>query len=204
LKKDKPKEIQETKNPEPVKCCKKSRCAIIASVVLIAGVCGVFYYCEFLVKKNVDLIVPPRIEKALEEIRGEVVQLEEEISNLKKQIEAIPIHLAEPTVNQERDEPKLKRKKWKAWMALQAKMEADEPFNEELNNFYEIFAGDEELIKLVKELAEGVRIISNENNGIADVCKNMLKKIIKLKRIDKRKLAEISGYALSSYSCGKE
>jgi predicted RNase H-like nuclease (RuvC/YqgF family) len=139
----------------------------------------------------------------VKKLKEEIAYLKTEISHLQKQIESVPERRNE-FVDQERDELRIRRK-WKAWIALRAKMEADEPFEEELSNFYELFACDEEVIELVNDLAKGVKVVSNESDKdkIASVCKNMLKKIVRFRRIDKRKLAEISGYVLSSHGCAK-
>ncbi|MDR2682198.1 MAG: hypothetical protein LBB29_04100 [Holosporaceae bacterium] len=91
------------------------------------------------------------------------------------------------------------RKKWKTWMNLKNKMEKDEDFAKELELFYSAFADDAELIALVEDLAKGVDVVSSrEEKGIIGTCSKYLRKIVRVKKINRAKLFEISGYVLSS------
>ncbi|MDR1334733.1 MAG: hypothetical protein LBJ19_00425 [Holosporaceae bacterium] len=93
------------------------------------------------------------------------------------------------------------RERWKVWIALRTKLEAEEPADEELKVFNVVFAGDDELVKLVAKLINGVNMTSpNGDKGekLLDTCKQYLSKVVRIKKIDHRELSKISGYVLSS------
>jgi hypothetical protein len=97
------------------------------------------------------------------------------------------------------------REKWKVWVALRSKLEAEEQVTEELKVFNEVFAGDDELIQLVAELVGGVDVISSKKEGekgkeekLLDTCKQYLSRVVRIKKVDHRELSKISGYVLSS------
>ncbi|MDR0677985.1 MAG: hypothetical protein LBF44_00430 [Holosporaceae bacterium] len=177
---------------------------IIAIVLFFLASLGIFYRCsKMMLKRTVDLS-NCRINKIIGGMEGEIDSLKNDIFHLNKQIASIPkvknVEVSSP------DHRNQLRQKWKAWMALRHKMESNETFEEELKTFHELFACDKELIDLVDNLAQGVEVVTNGNeNKILGTCKNILRKIIKLKKINQRKLVEISGYVLSSIdNCIKE
>jgi hypothetical protein len=137
-----------------------------------------------------------KINKTIGKIEGQVDSLKNDVLRLDRQIESAPANKNTEILSDNRSQL---RKKWKTWMALRCKMEANEVFEEELKAFNELFACDKELIDLVGNLAKGIEVITNGNEGkIMGACKTILRKIIKLKKINQRRLAEISGYVLSS------
>ncbi|GHT91855.1 hypothetical protein FACS1894122_04880 [Alphaproteobacteria bacterium] len=91
------------------------------------------------------------------------------------------------------------REKWKIWIALKNKMEKDEDFSKELEAFNSAFAGDQELISLMNDLAGSVVVVpSKEEEGIIGTCKKYIRKVVKVKKVNHAKLFEVSGYVLSS------
>ncbi|MDR3155633.1 MAG: hypothetical protein LBT90_00830 [Holosporaceae bacterium] len=96
---------------------------------------------------------------------------------------------------------KAMRKKWKVWVALRSKLEAEEPLKEELKAFNAVFARDDELIKLVANLAKNADTVADEETKkekILDTCRQYFSRIIRLKKVDNNELSKISGYVLSS------
>jgi predicted HicB family RNase H-like nuclease len=90
-------------------------------------------------------------------------------------------------------------------VALLSKIESEEPFEDELGKFNKLFVCDNELIGLVKDLISDMKIATTENSdGIVNVCKNVVKKIMKCKRNNGKNLERISGYVLSSRDCDGE
>jgi hypothetical protein len=96
----------------------------------------------------------------------------------------------------------LLRKKWKAWMALLSKIQANEPLNDELQKFGAVFADDKEILKLVDDYLKYVGYESyNAAPGPLESCRKFLKKIVRFRKNDRAKLREICGHVLSSSSC---
>ena len=184
---------------ESKKCCSHRKCKfccaffIIALVILFAV--GVYHYNKnSLSKLSEEMHV---IEESKKGSDLNISKLEENVSSLKTEVSKIVTKDVECTVCKKLE----LRKKWKTWLALKEKMEAGEPFNKELIDFNVLFSYDKELVEIVNDLAKGVDVISSvkdEDHKVLDICKKYFRKIVRIKKIDYRKLLEVSGYVLSS------
>jgi hypothetical protein len=151
---------------------------------------------EESIEKNKNAHVPH-----LTKLQNDVAKLQDDIATLKGEVSKYTKEMGNKTKPNENQ----LRKKWKIWVALKSKMEDDSPFGAELEEFNNAFAGDQELIEMVKDLANGVDLFCNANKKdgknesccIISSCKKYLGKIIRIKKIDHRKLLEVSGYVLS-------
>lgn len=91
------------------------------------------------------------------------------------------------------------RKKWKLWVALKNKLESGENFDNELNLFNEMFSYDSELLQLVKETIGNIEIEPKKSDGaVIETVKKYVNKVVTIRKIDHRKLLEISGYVITS------
>ncbi len=95
------------------------------------------------------------------------------------------------------------RKKWKLWVALKNKLESGESFDNELKLFNEMFSYDSELLQLVKETIGNIEIEPKESDGaVIETVKRYVNKVVTVRKIDHRKLLEISGYVITSIEGG--
>ncbi len=191
---------------ESKKCCSNHKCKFCYAffTIVLVILCAVGEH--FFNKHNLSKISEDNKAETLHAIEESkkgydlsVLSLKNDVSSLKTEVSKIVI----------KDEnvictycKKMEfRKKWKTWLALKEKMEASEEFGKELEAFNVLFHYDNELIAIVNDLTKGVDVISNietEKDNIIDTCKRYLRKVVRIKKIDYRKLLEVSGYVLSS------
>lgn len=129
-------------------------------------------------------------------------KLEEEISNLKNEIAEQRKFYQQLSVQEKSQvDDSYRRRKWKVWNDLKNKIENEENFDQELRVFYSEFSGDAELMSLIKQLLDGVDVVTtaeDSSNELVDTCKKYIKKIVRIKKVDYKLLLDISGYVLSS------
>lgn len=132
-------------------------------------------------------------ENTIDELRKEISNLKKEISEQRNFYQRFLLQ-KESRVNND-----YRRRKWKVWIDLKNKIENEENCEREFQVFCNEFSNDTELLALIRELLEGVDVITtgNNNDGI-DAYKKYIKKIVRIKKIDYKKLLDISGYVLSS------
>ncbi len=126
----------------------------------------------------------------------------EQIKDLGQKIEAIDKKL---TVLESKTNGVLTnngRKKWKVWVALKNKLESGEGFEDELKSFNEMFSYDTELLQLVKETIGNIEIEpkKGDDGAVIETVKKYVNKVVR--KIDHRKLLEISGYVITSIEGG--
>ncbi len=175
----------------------KSCYAIIAITLVI--LCAIFEhlfnkhkYSEFSESSKKETLCT--IEESMKNYEVKISELKEEIGLLKNEIS----NIKDAHVTQKQTDV---REKWKAWLSLKNKIEEKEAFDDELENFNKVFAYDKELISLLEEFTNEVSVVSDESSGdsnVVDVCKKYLRKVVNLKKVDRKKIFEISGYVLSS------
>lgn len=91
------------------------------------------------------------------------------------------------------------RQKWKVWTALKNKLEAGETFESELKVFYEVFSYDTELLQVIGETVKGLATEEPKEDGaVMEAVKKYVNKVVKIGKVDHRKLLEISGYVITS------
>jgi len=150
-------------------------------------------------------------------LHKEISYLKEEISSLKSSLEnnrhVCDQHTCNPDNNTNASNASVaaanvirvdnRRKKWIVWFNLKQKIESGESFKKELQEFTEMFSNDHDLMLLVKKLAEESAVLmqaprSDNYYNVVDICKEYLQKIVRIQKVNYRKLLEISGYVLSS------
>ncbi|MDR3187067.1 MAG: hypothetical protein LBT63_01375 [Holosporaceae bacterium] len=179
---------------KPASCCEisaKRSCVWWTAVILALLLAVACYFYGCCGKRSVH-----DVDAHDKKCQQKISLLQEEISQLKAEMRRLA----------QRADQKLQRgnnirEKWKAWMLLKSKIESQEPLAEELEQFRMLFANDEETLKLVEEVIGGIDVgKSGDSSKVMEFCKKYLKKLIKFKKIDRRKLMKISGYVLSSSS----
>ena len=193
-KNDNPTDNIDNKETESKRCFSHHNCKFCYAflTIVLISLCAIgehFYNKSKLSKLSENM-------KAIEESKKgsdlNISKLKEDVSNIiNRENEAMCAICKKSEI----------RKKWKTWMVLKEKMEAGEPFDKEMKDFNTLFSYDKELIAVVDDLAKGVDVISSTKSGknsIVDTCKKYFKKIVRVKKIDYRKLLEVSGYVLSS------
>ncbi|MDR2723593.1 MAG: hypothetical protein LBB25_00080 [Holosporaceae bacterium] len=180
----------------PVHC--KKTCKLWRLPVILAIGIGVFYYSEVFIKKSINSAV----NKTLGEVEKKILRLEQDISNLYEQMKSLPVLESQKEYVYDCSKQK---EKWKTWRALYEKIDADEPFEEELNKFSELFANDHELLDIIKNLAGRANVEDNKSqNKFSGTWRNILRKVIKFDKISQKELEEISGYVLLSCCDNRE
>ncbi|MDR2157989.1 MAG: hypothetical protein LBO02_01585 [Holosporaceae bacterium] len=201
MSKDKPQKSAEvTESAKTAKCrCQTSTWTVALLAVLVVGL----WFFHQNRKEASNLAASDGINAAVLKMEKQIELLQNDVANLNQKLE---FKSATESVKQCLDKRGELRQKWKAWMALRAKMESNEPFEAELNKFNELFSCDKDIVRLVEDLAQGVETVTNGNdNKIVGAYKNILRKIVKFKKINHQKLVEISGYVLSSIcDCNRE
>lgn len=94
-----------------------------------------------------------------------------------------------------------RRRGWQAWCELRFKLEKDENFDQELENFKQIFANDGVLLSKISDLLKDfLREDSPENAHKSSINKfyDKVKSVVSFRKIDKKKIKEITGYVLTS------
>jgi hypothetical protein len=179
----------------------------IWGIAAVSGIAATFFvFREFrhcncepwsLFGKDPAVVICSKTETEGEtETRREINLLKQEIIRLDKEIGLLRETPSGESARRPTEDRNKLRQKWKTWMLLRSKIEADDSFEEEMHKFKELFARDKELIKLVDELTDGINVISNGKP--MEICGNVLRKIVRFKKVNRRKMAEISGYVLSS------
>ncbi|MBR1733893.1 MAG: hypothetical protein IJ730_00335, partial [Alphaproteobacteria bacterium] len=90
---------------------------------------------------------------------------------------------------------------------LKNKLENGESFDKELKIFYDIFAYDTELVGIVKNIVSELGTVAEkqtEDNAVMEAVKKYVNKVVKIGKIDHRKLLEISGYVITSIKTGSK
>lgn len=199
--------LDKEQNVEVEPCgCSNHKCkfcyAFITIALIILCAAGEYFFSKYNSPKFSEADKADAMS-AIAENRKEcdlsVSELKEDVSSLQTEVSKLATKDEKSVCNFCKNMEL--RKKWKAWLALKEKMEASEPFDAELETFNSLFSYDQELLEIVKDLAKGVDVISStkvEKNDIVDTCKQYLRKVIRVKKIDYRKLLEVSGYVLSS------
>ena len=126
----------------------------------------------------------------------------EQIKNLGQKIEAIDKKLTSLENKTNGAAINSGRKKWKVWVALKNKLESGEGFEDELKSFNEMFSYDTELLQLVKETIGDIEIEpkKEDDGAVIETVKKYVNKVVR--KIDHRKLLEISGYVITSIEGG--
>lgn len=127
------------------------------------------------------------LSRKIEELHDEVAYL----SSLKQMLIS-----AESNSEQEI----MQRKKWQAWIQLAKKIQNNEKIQEEFEIFSKAFEKDQEILEIVENLIKETRgaSLDSEKEGVIDISKRYLQKIIKINKVDPWKIREISGYILLS------
>lgn len=125
------------------------------------------------------------------------------IENFGKKMEAIDKRLSSLENKTKAASINDGRKKWKVWVALKNKLELGENFKDELKLFNEIFTYDTELLQLVKETVSDIEIEPKGSDGaVMETVKRYVNKVVTVRKIDHKKLLEISGYVITSLEGG--
>ncbi len=165
------------------------KCCILSAVVTLIICCVVSYFMCEKICRNCNGDVEQKMHACRQTTNTELMSLKNTVAELKKDIDECK------TIRQvQHDNAKL-RTKWKVWLALKNKMESGEAIDAELKQFKEVFAEDSELLKKVDDLLNDSE---KKANVIPADIRKYVDKFIKLKRVDLKKVAEISGYVLSS------
>ncbi|MDR3179688.1 MAG: hypothetical protein LBT70_02210 [Holosporaceae bacterium] len=152
--------------------------------------------------KNYDAQIE-EIKKSLDDLRNMLNTVQTIAQNTKMQLQTTEIELKKLSStsfpHNLENLAQENRKKWKIWMNLKNKIENNDDYAAEFELFCSVFADDEELISLVKDIAQKDGVLSSqEKKGIIESCSSYLKRIVRIKKINHAKLFEISGYVLSS------
>lgn len=191
---------------ESKECCSNHKCKFCYAFFTIALVILCAVGEHFFNKHNLSKISEDNKVETLQAIEESKKDYDLSVSSLKKDVSSLKTEVSKIVIKDENVIctycKKMEfRKKWKTWLALKTKMEASEAFGEELEAFNALFHYDKELIAIVNDLAKGVDVIANvetEKEDVIDTCKRYLRKVVRVKKIDYRKLLEVSGYVLSS------
>lgn len=167
-------------------CRRKCNCVI--SVALVATLVGTAFWA---VKHQVNSAIG--MERA--DFLAEIQKLNTQLIDLQSKIEENRGESNSQSLVEAR------RRGWQAWCELRFKLEKDENFDQELENFKQIFANDNVLLFKVSDLlkdflTEG----SSENAHKSGINKfyDKVKSVVSFRKIDKKKIEEISGYVLTS------
>ena len=138
----------------------------------------------------------------VQESTNKIDELAKKVSSLANAVESLEKNAS--GIYSETNNP---REKWKIWVALKNKLENGESFDKELKIFYDIFAYDTELVGIVKNIVSELGTVAEkqtEDNAVMEAVKKYVNKVVKIGKIDHRKLLEISGYVITSIKTGSK
>ena len=165
------------------------KCCITSVVIILVICCAVSYFVYEKAQRNCADIIERKMHDCCKTSNSELASLKNAIADLKKDLEA-----CKAVKQVQHDNAKL-RTKWKAWTALKDKMEAGEAIDEELKRVKEVFADDAELLQKIDDLLGDAE---KNANMIPQNIRKYVDKFVTLKRADSKKVAEVTGYVLSS------
>ena len=178
---------EQPKQTKQTESCGK--CCVTSIIVVLAICCAVSYFVYEKAQRNCADIIEQKMHDCCRTSNSELASLKNAIADLKKDLED-----CKAVKQVQHDNAKL-RTKWKAWMALKDKMEAGEAIDEELKRVKEVFADDAELLQKIDDL---LRDAEKNADIIPQNIRKYVDKFITLKRADSKKVAEVTGYVLSS------
>ncbi|MBQ7673745.1 MAG: hypothetical protein IJT36_04365 [Alphaproteobacteria bacterium] len=179
-------------------CCHghdhKCKCCFAFIVILLIAACAVAEYLydkhryTELSESNSNTV------NTLQEAKAKIDELNQKVDAISKELVSLEnkthgMYLGKYTP----------RQKWKVWTALKSKLEAGETFDAELKVFYEVFSYDNELLQIVNETVKGLATEEPKDDGaVMEAVKKYVNKVVKIGKVDHRKLLEISGYVITS------
>ena len=186
---------------DPSDCCHihdhKCKFGFACVVIILIAACAIGEYLfdhkrySELSQKNTSTM------NSVQEDREQIKVLGQKIEAIDNKLTALENKTGGVSVNSG-------RKKWKVWVALKNKLESGEVFEDELKSFNEMFSYDAELLQLVKETIGDIEIEpKKEDDGpVIETVKKYVNKVVR--KIDHKKLLEISGYVITSIEGGSD
>lgn len=178
-----------TSTETPKQSCSCMTCCATTAVIVAVICCAASYFVCEKNRQNYANVIEQKINASGHASNEELAALKTTIANLKKDVDECK------TVKQVQYNNSKLRTKWKAWTAFVDKMNAGEAFDAELKRVKEVFADDAELLKKIDDLLSDA-----EKNAdvIPENIRKYVDKFVTLKRADSKKVAEVTGYVLSS------
>lgn len=174
---------------EPLK--KKSVNCYAIVIALLAGGIGACCLYDWIQKKYLNRSAELTIERErVSKLAAKVECLQNEISQLKQKLD-------QQVTGCKFDGSRM-RAKWNAWVALKNKIEAKEPFETELNHFYNTFADQPHVKSLVTTLLD-----NKKGNTVINLLPEGIRKYVNdrvtLNKMSTSKVTDVSFYILLSF-----
>lgn len=179
----------------PFSCCKSSCKAFMLAFCVSCIAC---YLAADKIVSSYVAHQQNKLQSHLDNITELVARQATHLKQLEDQVADLQQKLA--TIHAMQDGSQCSRRdKWMAWVALRHKLENNENCTHELERFNRIFTNDKVLLEMVQELVRGIDCVStNQGENEQSLCNRFLKQVVRFRKINQRKLSEVSGYVLSN------